>query len=62
MKENLSLVIKIAWLSILWHINHPEGYCDGWNWQTCKEIPNKDCIWIKNNIHCGNCIHYRTFS
>lgn len=52
----IKLLLKMLWVNFLWHLTYPYGYCDGWNWTTCKGMKNKDCPCIKYNIHCSHII------
>lgn len=48
------LLLKMFWVVFLWHKDNQYSYCDGWNWATCKSLNNKDCPFIKYNLHCSH--------
>lgn len=54
MFEKQRYLLKIFWISLLWHKKNPYGYCDGWNWATCKSLNNQACPFIKHGVNCYN--------
>lgn len=52
--KRFAILLRMFWVIFLWHKNNPYGYCEGWNWATCKSLDNQDCPYIKYNLHCSH--------
>ena len=46
-------LLKIFYVNLLWHREHPYGYCQCVNWQSCVASGWTSCVCIRHKLPCS---------